>query len=370
MTTLLTEDGCHARRKKLWAEVPDHIDWLVVNDARHVCYLSGFWVEPLSFSLGESSLLKLDRDGTTTLFADNFTRRKAVCDPFVSGEVIEKWYDHKHSVTNRGHALHNAFASACPSLDADRGVVESASPPTHGEFDLNSTLRTLRRSKHADEVALLQRCMDACAAGHARALEFIEPGVTELDVYREVQAAAMRSAGCPVLVYGDFRATNAEAPKAGGLPTDYVLAEGDLFILDYSVVIQGYRSDFTNTIAVGQPTLEQQRLFDTCVKALAAAEATLQAGTAAADVYAAASTVLEDGGYGPLAHHAGHGLGLGHPESPVFGPESTDELVIGDVVTIEPGAYIPGVGGVRVEHNCWITESGAERLSHHRIALR
>ena len=93
------------------------------------------------------------------------------------------------------------------------------------------------------------------------------------------------------------------------------------------------------------------------------------AGADCRAVYLAASAVLSDAGYGALSHHAGHGLGLSHPEPPVLGPESDDLLLAGDVVTIEPGAYIDGVGGVRVEHNYLITDVGSERLSDHRIAL-
>ena len=373
---LLTAEGCEERKARLWAAVPADVDWLLVADPRHVCYLSGFWVNPLSFSNGERSLLLLKRDGSSTLFADNFTRRTAVCDPFVTDEVIEKWYDHKHAVVNRDDALLAAFEEKHKELDAANGIVEGEAlslatvSGASVRSNLGHTIRELRRSKHADELDLLRRCMRAGEAGHARALEVVRPGMTEFELYREVQNAAQAEAGCPCLVYGDFRANSAETPKAGGLPTDHVLQDGELFILDYSVVIQGYRSDFTNTLAVGTPTADQQRLFNSCANAMKVAEGTLAVGVKAKDVYAAASNVLESHEFGPLAHHAGHGLGLGHPEAPIFGPESTDTLVAGDVVTIEPGAYVEGIGGVRVEHNYVITESGFERLSNHKISLR
>ncbi len=373
---LLTAEGCVERKNRLWAEMPEDVDWLLVADPRHVCYLSGFWINPLSFSNGERSLLLLKRDGTSTLFADNFVRRTAVCDPAETDEVIEKGYDHKHSVINRDDALLAAFESVHSDLDGARGIVEGEALPlsisgsASVKANLGHTIRDLRRSKHADEIELLKRCMRAGDAGHARALEVIKPGMTEFELYREVQDAAQTEAGCPCLVYGDFRANCAETPKAGGLPTDHVLQEGELFILDYSVVIQGYRSDFTNTLAVCEPTVDQQRLFNACATALEVAQGKLKAGVDAKAVYHAASNVLESNEFGSLAHHAGHGLGLGHPEAPIFGPESTDTLVVGDVVTIEPGAYIPGIGGVRVEHNYVITESGYERLSNHKITLR
>ena len=373
---LLTEKGCLERRERLWAAVPDDVDWLLVADPRHVCYLSGFWVNPLSFSNGERSLLLLERDGTATLFADNFTRRSTVSEPFVTTEHVYEWYDKKHSVINRDDALIAAFDPTHKAIDPARVLIEGEAVPAAicsnptVRSNLGHIIRDVRRSKHSDEIELLKRCIRACDAGHARALEVIKPGMTEFELYREVQDAAQKAAGCPCLVYGDFRANSAESPKSGGLPTDHVLENGELFILDYSVVIQGYRSDFTNTLAVGEPTSEQQQLFDACCRSMNIAEQTLKPSAAAKDVFFAASQVLDDAGYGPLGSHAGHGLGIGHPEPPILVPDSTDTLVVGDVVTIEPGAYIKGIGGVRVEHNYVITETGFERLSNHRIALR
>jgi Xaa-Pro aminopeptidase len=211
--------------------------------------------------------------------------------------------------------------------------------------------------------------MRATEAGHRRGREVIRPGVTDLDVYREVQSAAIAEAGRPSIVYGDFQANDAQHPKTGGLPAGRTLKAGDLYILDYSVILDGYRSDFTNTYAVGEPTKDQRRLFDACAAALAHGETVLRAGIPAAEVYREVSSVLEKAEFGRLGHHAGHGIGLGHPEPPIIVPESTDALMAGDVVTLEPGAYVEGIGGVRVEHNFLITPSGCERLSHHSVTL-
>jgi Xaa-Pro aminopeptidase len=211
--------------------------------------------------------------------------------------------------------------------------------------------------------------MTATEAGHRRAREIIKPGVRELDVYREVQSAVIDAAGRAVMIYGDFRAAHAKLPKVGGLPTEYKLRAGDLFILDYSVVIDGYRSDFTNTQAVGQPNAEQQEMFRICEAAMRGGEGALRAGARAGDVYAAVSKPMEDAGRGKLPHHAGHGIGLAHPESPILVPESDELLLAGDVVTLEPGMYVEGIGGMRIENNYLIEERGAQQLSHHVISL-
>jgi len=380
---MLTKEGCRRRRERLFAELPDEVEWVVVADPRHVNYFSAFFVNPISFSTSERALLMLERSGKATLIADNFTRRAAGTEPFVNDDVTGKWYDHRHSVENRDHFLFQMLRNVVREFSSSkqgRGLLELEWLPVEAaqaaKLDtsvqsarLGSVIRNLRRRKEPDEIAILEQCMRACEAGHATALDVVEPEATELDVYRAVQSSAVASAGRPAIVYGDFRTVNAFTPKRGGLPTGDPLVPGDLLILDYSVQLDGYRSDFTNTIAVGVPTDDQRKLFDTCVAAIAAAEKTLAPGLTGAIVYEAASSVIKSAGYPALPHHAGHGLGLGHPEPPILVPESNDVLLPGDVVTLEPGSYIDGVGGVRVEHNYVITADGCRRLSNHQLRL-
>ena len=385
---MLTAEGCLERRKHLWARIPAGADWVLIGDARHVQYFSNFRINPLSFSADQRCLLLLQRSGAATLLADNFVRRTAVADPFVDDEIIIPWYTHKKSVTNRDHALLAALDACRNRWSTTNGIVEAEGVtqsvaaavanttlplPISGSdqtlASVGTLIRELRRQKAPDEIELLKRCMSACDAGHAAAFRAARAGATELDVYLSIQRAAELAAGCACVVYGDFRATNAEMHKAGGLPTQYVLRGGDLFIADYSVIIHGYRSDFTNTIAVGTPSDDQVRQFEACRDALLAAESVLKAGIRASEVYQAASAVLQERGYPALAHHCGHGLGMEHPEPPILVAESDDVLLNGDVITLEPGLYVEGVGGMRFEHNYAVTATGADRLSNHHIGL-
>lgn len=375
---MLTAEGCQQRRARLWSQVPADVAWLLVADPRHVHYLANFWVPQFSFSTGERGLLLLERDGGTTLFADNFTIRSSGGDAHVDHLVDGKWYDHQHSVLNRDHVLFQALATSRGRLAGKPGLVEQEWLPVMAaalldqtstqsvSLDLGTLLRTLRRNKSPDELDLLGQAMRATEAGHARAREVVRPGLTEYDMFREVYAAVLAAAGKPVGIYGDFRATNAQHPKAGGLPTQYVLQPGDLFLLDYSVVVEGYRSDFTNGLSVGPTTPEQRRLLELCKSAMRGGESKLQAGAKARDVFAATAAPFRSAGF-DLNHHAGHGIGLGHPEPPILVPESDDVLEAGDVITLEPGLYIPGLGGLRIENNYLITDAGFEQLSHHRI---
>ena len=386
----LTREGCLSRRKRLWQAIPADIEWLLVCDPRHVQYLANFWVQPLSFSGGERCWLLLERSGPVTLLGDNFTIRSAANPPFVDREIVQPWYDHKQAVSNRDHALLKALEQACADLEGRKGLAEgewlscgaapllpaatqvciSSEDDDPQSSDLGTILRRLRRKKESDELDLLRQCMRAGEAGQARLFEILKPGVSEFEIYREVQTACLEAAGRPALVYGDFRAATTQNPKCGGLPTDYRVQNGDLFVLDFSVVLDGYRSDFTNTLAVGSPSAAVQEMFALCEAGMRGGEVTLRAGVSAADVHSAVAAPYRNAGRAELfTHHAGHGIGLAHPEPPILVPQSTDRLLAGDVITLEPGAYQAGIGGMRIEHNYLITTTGYERLSNHRIAL-
>lgn len=393
-TATLTREGCLSRRARLWEVLPESTQWVLVADPRHVQYLANFWVPPFSFSGGERGLLLLERSGLATLCADNFAIRSAVHDPCVDREVVGPWYDHKHAVVNRDHALLGAVEKLKPELAGRPGLIEaewlpvgaasllgvdsesfSLSVDSHvksngsGAVDLGSVLRQLRRRKDPDELDLIRLSIRAGEAGHLRLREILRPGISEVEIYAEVQHAATLAAGRPGIVYGDFRAASARTPKVGGPPTPHVLEEGEIFTLDYSVVFDGYRADFTNAMAVGRANDQQQMLFDLCLAAMRGGEDSLGAGVPASDVYEAVSRVFTEAGYPPLPHHAGHGVGLAHPEPPILVPQSDDVLAAGDVITLEPGIYIEGIGGMRIEHNYLITEGGFERLTNHDISL-
>ena len=391
---MLTQAGCLARRARMWEAVPTACEWVLIADPRHVLYLSNFWIHPLSFSAGERCWLLLERDGKATLLGDNFSLRSRAGVPFVDDEVMVKWYDHKHSAINRDHALLKATEQIADRLYGRGGAVEAEWLPVgafeqlgldheqhsvrleandvgkSGIADLGTTLRSLRRQKHDDEIAVMKECMRAGEAGMKRLREIIRPGISEFEIFCEIQNAAISAAGRPGLIYGDFRAASASKPKVGGLPTDHKLEPGDMFTLDYSVVLEGYRSDFTNCLTVGEPNAQQRHLYDLVSAAQRGGESVLKAGTLAKDVvHAVNKPILEAGLADKFAHHAGHGIGLAHPEAPILVPESEDVLMAGDVVTLEPGLYVEGIGGIRIEHNYLITETGYERLSNHEISL-
>ncbi len=159
--------------------------------------------------------------------------------------------------------------------------------------------------------------------------------------------------------------------KRGGPPTTHMLETGETFILDYSVIVQGYRSDFTNTLVVGgEPTAEQTAV----VRPLRDGDGSGRAGIKGRGERARRSTTRSAGSSPPRRWRItsprtpGTVSGIAHPEPPFIVRHSTETLVAGDVVTLEPGLYVDDIG-IRIEHNYLITETGYERLSNHVISL-
>lgn len=360
---MLTSEGCRARRQRLLDQIAVQSDLphFVFADPVNLRYLANFHVDPFSLGADFGGLLKISRDGSTTLYHDKRLPNSIKTAHVDQTEVIP-WYD------GQSPGQGPRRLDLLPALKGIGGRIHDALNDPLGELT-NQTIANLRRQKDADEIELLRTCMRATEAGHAWARENIRAGLSELEMYEGVFRACSLQAGQPAIVYGDFAVSPGPA-RRGGPPTSQVLRDGDTFILDYSVILHGYRSDFTNTLVVGgKPTKEQQRLFDACVQAMAAGESRLKAGNTCQYVYDAVRETFEKHELADLfPHHAGHGLGLGHPEAPFIVRHSTETLMAGDVVTLEPGVYVEGVGGVRIEHNYLVSATGYERLSNHTIS--
>ncbi|HEX5269937.1 MAG TPA: Xaa-Pro peptidase family protein [Gemmataceae bacterium] len=364
---MLSAEGCRQRRQRLWQQLdpkPDG-DHLVLSDPAHLTYLANFTVDPISSAAGFRGYLILRNDGQAKLIYDN-RLPKSVAEAHVEDRRVVPWYDSIHPAT--GPRQLAPLEAVNPSGSGLRVHDRPGDPYAE---TLIRTVAALRRRKDPDEIDLMRQCMRATDVGHAWARANVKAGMTELDVYRGVQSACVEAAGQPVVVYGDF-AVSPGPERRGGGPTSRVLKPGDMFILDYSVVIGGYRSDFTNTLVVGaEPNADQKRLYDLCVAAMTAGEKELKAGVPCLTVYQAVRAAFEKGGMADyFPHHAGHGLGLMHPEAPYLVRYADETLLAGDVVTLEPGLYVPNVGGIRIEHNYLVTATGYERLSNHTIALK
>jgi len=379
---MLTPDGCAARRKRLWDALRESCDALILGDPQSLIYFANYAPSPFVFRTSDSSAVLILEPDRATLVADSMV--KPYLDKAHVDEVVAPvWYDGKHSAPHRKELLTRTALELLTKIKGPFVGIESADVPTAigatlrasnpnlRWLDLGDVVRRLRRPKDQDEVALIRRSVHAGEAGHAAALAGIKPGMTELESFLLVSRAATEAAGEQVMIYGDFASGPRCETERGGPPTHRKIERGDLFLLDYSVVVHGYRADFTNTFAVGAPPTPGQRdLFKVCVDALAAAENVLRPGTQGRAIDQAARGHAASAGFGDAyLSHTGHGLGLSHPEPPYLVPESDETLISGDVVALEPGLYVPGVGGMRFENNYLVTADGYETLTRHRITL-
>jgi Xaa-Pro dipeptidase len=352
---MLTADGCRTRRQRFLDRLKP-VGPVLLADPIHLRYFANFFVDPISNAADFGGLLLLAPDGQATLYHDNRVPKTAELAHVDERKPIY-WYDGQSA----GVGPRRAILQPVVALAGGR-IHDSLADPMCPQ--VYAITHELRRAKDPDEVALLKTCMKATDTGHAWARAHVTPGMTELEVYAGMAAAVYAALGHWAVVYGDFTVSPG-SKKRGGVPTPHVLAAGETLILDYSAIVQGYRSDFTNTLVVGgKPTAEQQNIFGLCAMAIDAGAAVLRAGVPCQVVFDAVDAVLG----GKLVHHAGHGLGIQHPEAPFLVRHSTETLVAGDVVTLEPGLYVDGVGGVRLEHNYLVTETGFEQLSHHVLS--
>lgn len=375
---MITAEGCSGRRERLWERLDGSVDAVLVASPEHLAYLAGYVPSPFSFRSNESwAALWMTRDDSL-LVVDNVCRSFAEA-AFADRVEVVTWYDGKHTAPGRRGNLVDAVAAEVSAAGPRSLGCELAAVPVgvlargglEGELtDIGPTLLDLRRAKDPDELATLELAVGAAEAGFSAAMDAIRPGITELELFLRVESACTAALDAPARIYGDF-AAGARAVGPDTTPTPHVLTAGELFVLDFSVVVRGYRCDFANTLVAGRSTAEQRSLLKACLAALEAGERLLRPGVEAKAIDAAVHGILAERGWSTTKRsHSGHGLGLSHPESPFLVPESRDRLRVGDVVTIEPSVFPPELaGGIRVEHNYVITESGSRRLTNHRIAL-
>ena len=215
-----------------------------------------------------------------------------------------------------------------------------------------------RRAKDADELDALRRAQAVTDEAFEEILETIEVGMSEQQLAASLEAALRRDgahglAFPPIVAFGECAAEPHHAPS------HRLLEEGDVIKVDFGARWDGYHSDMTRTVAFGSPAAELRKIHDVVREAQQAGIDMVRAGVTTGAVDAAARRVIADAGYGErFTHGLGHGVGLEIHEGPWLRPNGDDELPAGAAVTIEPGVYVPGLGGVRVEDMVEVTDDG------------
>ncbi len=225
-------------------------------------------------------------------------------------------------------------------------------------------LTTLRQGKDAGELAAMREAQRVTDEALLEILNFIKPGLTESEVaarltYIMARKGAERNSFDPIVACG------ANGSKPHAVPGPAVIQSGQFVTMDFGCVVHGYCSDMTRTVAVGQPTEEMELVYNTVLRAQLAGIAAAHAGVTGKEVHEAGAKVIADAGYGEyFGHGFGHSLGIEIHENPGFHLRNDKPIPAGALLSAEPGIYLPGKFGVRIEDVIMLTEGGCIDITH------
>lgn len=225
-------------------------------------------------------------------------------------------------------------------------------------------LDPLRQIKDAGELALIKEAVKIADQAFERILGMIRPGMSELDVVVELEYQ-MRKLGSVKPSFDTIAASGVRGALPHGQGTRKVLARGDFLTLDFGATYEGYCSDITRTVCLGEAGKRQKEIYEVVLAAQLAAEACIAPGLDCFAVDAVARKKIADAGYGDcFGHGLGHSVGLAIHEEPRLSPSCHELLAENMTMTVEPGIYVPGFGGVRIEDLVVVTASGCEILTN------
>ncbi|MBC7130873.1 aminopeptidase P family protein [Candidatus Bathyarchaeota archaeon] len=343
----------NALRKKAFEE-QGFEGFLIVNEA-NMLYFSGF--------TGAAALLISNRsENQLYVYSVNYEQAKAEVEGFQVKLV-------KGDENIMAKVAEQVKAMEIKKLAFDTLKVESyavLSKALRGKTKLrmrSNLIWELRKVKDYDELTLMRKAAELTVEGMKAASEFVKPGVKEFEVAAEIEYA-MRRKGSWGTAFDTIVASGPRSAFPHGGCTEREIREGDLVVVDIGATYKHYRSDMTRTFVAGKPSERQQRLYKLVREAQEKAIKHVKAGVNAKAVDAAARNVIEDAGYGDFfVHGLGHGIGLEVHEPPTLSPNSKDRLTEGNVVTVEPGIYIVGYGGIRIEDAVLVHGKGCEKLT-------
>ncbi|PJK17601.1 Xaa-Pro dipeptidase [Chryseomicrobium excrementi] len=222
----------------------------------------------------------------------------------------------------------------------------------------------IRLIKTEDELTIIKQACKIADDAYEHILTFIKPGMTELEVSNELEFF-MRKQGATSSSFDIIVASGTRSALPHGVATDKVIESGDFVTLDFGAYYNGYVSDVTRTLAVGQPSDKLKEIYQVVLDSQLLALEKIKPGMTGKEVDAISRDYIASKGYGEaFGHSLGHGIGLEVHEGPGLSSRSDVVLEPGMVITIEPGIYLPGIGGVRIEDDALVTETGVEKLTH------
>ena len=237
-------------------------------------------------------------------------------------------------------------------------------------LDVSVDLSALRMIKEPEEIACIRKAAEIADAAFSDVLTFLRPGLSENAVAARLEAT-MRALGSERPAFSTIVASGVRGSLPHGVATEKLIVGGEFVTMDFGAVYQGYHSDMTRTVCVGRADERQREIYDIVLDAQRLGLAAVRPGVSGKAVDTVARARLEAAGYGKnFGHGLGHSLGLEIHEEPRLSSASTcDALEVNMLVTVEPGVYLPGWGGLRIEDTVLVTETGGEPLTASRKDL-
>lgn len=359
-------DACRGRQRRLL----DHmqvtgIDAVLVTQTEHVQWLAG---PRFPWVMQAAAVLQVN--GHLTLAAPQKPILDAAADDVVTYEA--QWHSTLRN-DQRQACMEVLERAVARKLDGRRLGVEFSCYGRHGNFgeaelvDIEPPLYRLRRRKDADELARIRKAIAGTGKMYERAREILRPGITELEMFNQLQAVAVDQFGEMLTGTGN----DYQCGSRGGPPRAGRMAEaGELYILDLGPAFRGYFADNCRTIAVTEADDEQQEAWRYIMKVFEHVERSVKPGKNAQELFHEAQAILDEAPVGVFNHHLGHGIGLFPHEAPHLNPNWNDSFEEGDVFTAEPGLYAPELrAGMRIENDYVMTAGGVELLTPFPLEL-
>ncbi|UEA59189.1 aminopeptidase P family protein [Gordonia otitidis] len=347
------------RLRTLISTGPEPLDVFVVSDLTNVRYLSGFTGSNAALSIAAEGC-----EGDRICTDGRYLTQVAEQSGDLVAVIARNCTDELVGAAAASGATRIGFEADVTTVATHARLVDAL----EGRGQLigrTGLVAELREVKDDAEIELLRR---ACAIGDAALAEIIADGViragaTEREVARALESAMFRH-GADEISFETIVAAGANSAIPHHRPTPTALSDGDFVKIDFGAVAGGYHSDMTRTYVLSRAADWQREIYDLVSTAQAAGRAALKAGADLRGIDAAARSVIEDAGYGDqYVHGLGHGVGLEIHEAPGIGKLATGTLPSGAAVTVEPGVYLPGRGGVRIEDTLVVTDGEPDLLT-------
>jgi Xaa-Pro aminopeptidase len=339
------------RRDRLAARLQElDVDALLITRLPNVRYLTGF--------TGSNAQLLLSGNEETTVFLTDgrYTEQSSHEVPDVRRETYSANFPKSFAEACKGSGIARVgFEAAGVSYR----LFEQLSGANGVELvPIGEEVERLRWTKDPEEIERIDRAQAITDEAFERILAKLTEGVTEKELALELEFT-MRQAGADGLAFDSIIAFGESSAEPHHHPSDRPLRKGDVVKLDFGALADGYHSDMTRTVAFGEPPDELRAIHELVTRAHRAGIEAVRAGVKGGDADAASRAVIADAGHGgEFGHSLGHGVGLEIHEGPTLRSGSEDVLPAGAVVTVEPGVYVGGLGGVRIEDMVEVTEDG------------